>query len=272
MHEALFVRLVRNWYKACDEWGMSTDERVNHLWAFYAYLTKDIEFDKFPGYGQYVKGIPVITYAGILQSISVCLSLYQITKCNMVQRQAYMHEALFVRLVRNWYKACDELGMSTDERVNHLWAFYAYLTKDIEFDKFPGYGQYVKGIPVITYAGILQNISVCLSLYQIAKCNLVQRQAYMHEALFVRLVRNWFKACDELGMSTDERVNHLWAFYAYLTKDIEFDKFPGYGQYVKGIPVITYAGILQNISVCLSLYKIAKCKTYNPRSISSLVC
>ena len=94
----------------------------------------------------------------------------------------------------------------------------------------------------------------------------------MHEALFVRLVRNWYKACDERAMSADERVNHLRAFYAYLTKDIEFNKFPGYGQYVKGIPVITYAGILQNISVHLSLYQIAKCKTYNPRSISSLVC
>ena len=94
----------------------------------------------------------------------------------------------------------------------------------------------------------------------------------VHEALFVRLVRNWYKACDERGMSADERVNHLWAFYAYLTKDIEFDKFPGYGQYLKGIPAITYAGILQNISVHLSLYQIAKCKTYNPHSISSLVC
>ena len=73
-------------------------------------------------------------------------------------------------------------------------------------------------------------------------------------------------------MSTDERVIHLWAFYAYLTKDIEFNKFPGYGQYMKGIPVITYPGILQNISVCLSLYQIAKCKTYNPPGISSLVC
>ena len=94
----------------------------------------------------------------------------------------------------------------------------------------------------------------------------------MSEALFVRLVRNWYKACDERGMSADECINNLWAFYAHLTKDIDFDKFPRYSQYVKGIPVVTYVGILQNISVRMCLYKVSKFKTYNPQSISSLVC
>ena len=94
----------------------------------------------------------------------------------------------------------------------------------------------------------------------------------VHEALFVKLVRNWYKACDQRGMSADDRVNNLWAFYAYLSKDIAFDMFPAYTQYVKGIPFITYCGIMQNISARLSLYSKAKCSTYNHRSISSLVC
>ena len=41
---------------------------------------------------------------------------------------------------------------------------------------------------------------------------------------------------------------------------------------MKGIPIITYAGILQIISVRLSLYGTLKFNTYNARSISSLVC
>ena len=41
---------------------------------------------------------------------------------------------------------------------------------------------------------------------------------------------------------------------------------------MKGIPIITYEGILQNISVRLSLYSISHFNTYNARSISSLVC
>ena len=100
---------------------------------------------------------------------------------------------------------------------------------------------------------------------------LIENKAY-NEALFTRLVRNWYNACDCCGMPANKRVNHLWAFYAYLTKDIDFDKFPGFTQYVKGIPIVTYAGILQNISVRLSLYTISKFGTYNHRSISSLVC
>ena len=40
MSEALFVKLVRNWYKACDERGMSADERINNLWAFLCLLNK----------------------------------------------------------------------------------------------------------------------------------------------------------------------------------------------------------------------------------------
>ena len=49
----------------------------------------------------------------------------------LIENKAFS-EALFTRLVRNWYNACDSRGMSADDRVNNLWAFYAYLTKDIQ--------------------------------------------------------------------------------------------------------------------------------------------
>lgn len=132
--------------------------------------------------------------------------------------------------------------------------------------------------PNILSKGIVQGeldaqcASLAIELFsEKVEVKLIENNA-MEEALFVKLVRNWYKACDERGMSADDRINNLWAFYAYLTKDINFDKFPGYSQYIKGIPVITYTGILQNISVRMSLYEISKFKTYNPRSISSLVC
>lgn len=117
-----------------------------------------------------------------------------------------------------------------------------------------------------------QCASMAIQLFsQEVEDKLTENQAYS-EALFVKLIRNWYKACDERGIAADERVNNLWALYAYLTKDVDFDMFPGYTQYVKGIPIITYAGMLQNISVRMALYQQAKCCTYNHRSISSLVC
>ena len=94
------------------------------------------------------------------QCASFAIQLFsQQVEDKLLENSAY-HEAHFVQLVRNWYNACDSRGMPADERVNKLWEFYAYLTKDIDFDRFPGYSQYVKGIPIITYEGILQNISV----------------------------------------------------------------------------------------------------------------
>ena len=96
---------------------------------------------------------------------------------------------------------------------------------------------------------------------------LIVLQSVYAGIVHVKNKRLWYKS-----MSADDRVNNLWAFYAYLTKDIDFNKFPGFTQYVKGIPIITYAGILQNISVRLSLYTISKFRTYNHQSISSLVC
>ena len=117
-----------------------------------------------------------------------------------------------------------------------------------------------------------QCASLAMQLFsQQVEDKLLENSAY-HEAHFVKLVRNWYNACDSRGMPADERVNKLWAFYAYLTKDIDFDRFPGYSQYVKGIPIITYEGIVQNISVRLSLFSVSKFGTYNACSISSLVC
>ena len=92
------------------------------------------------------------------------------------------------------------------------------------------------------------------------------------EALFFHLVHNWHRASDERGMAADDRVNNLWAFYTYLIKDIDFNRFPAPGASVKGIPILTYSALLQNISMQLLLYKLCKYGTYNARCISSLVC
>ena len=74
-------------------------------------------------------------------------------------------------------------------------------------------------------------------------------------------------------MSANERVNNLWAVYAYLCHNVDFESFPCPGSYIKGIPAVTFCSILQNISICLSLYRISKKKcTYTTRSILSLVC
>ena len=88
----------------------------------------------------------------------------------------------------------------------------------------------------------------------------------------MNLFHSRHRACDERGMSADERINNLWAMSAYLTKDINFKRFPAPTQYIKGIPVLTYCTILQHISTRMLLYRPSSHKTYNSQSVSSLVC
>ena len=87
-----------------------------------------------------------------------------------------------------------------------------------------------------------------------------------------RFFCNWHRACDERGMNADEQINNLWSLSAYLSKDINFNRFPAPTQYIKGIPVSTYCAILQNISTRMLFYRLSSHKTYNSRSVSSLIC
>ena len=91
-------------------------------------------------------------------------------------------------------------------------------------------------------------------------------------ATFIRIVQNWFQACDKRGISADECVEHIFNMHKFLTEDIDFDKFPSKccGRYIKGMLVQTFKGILQNISTRIFLYSMTTDGTYNARSISTL--
>ena len=85
------------------------------------------------------------------QSVAIARKLFSVQVENLLERNGDHHEALFVCLVRNWYLACDQRGMSANDRVNNLWAFYAYLCHNVDFDSFPCPGSYIKGIPAVIF-------------------------------------------------------------------------------------------------------------------------
>ena len=45
-----------------------------------------------------------------------------------VESKGYNNTAEFVQLVHNWNQACDERGMPADERVEHMFNIYSFLT------------------------------------------------------------------------------------------------------------------------------------------------
>ena len=98
----------------------------------------------------------------------------------------------------------------------------------------------------------------------------MERNRDLEEAKFVQLVRQWYKACDECGLHPNIRVNCWIEMHKFLTTGIHFDDYPMGSTHIKGIPIITYKGLLQGISTRISLYNISQTGTYNNRAISTL--
>ena len=101
----------------------------------------------------------------------------------------------------------------------------------------------------------------------------MESKGYNDTAGFVKLVRNWNRACNERGMDADERVEHMYNIYCFLTDGINFDEFPSIStkQYIRGMSIQTFEVILQNVCMRIHLYGLAEGSTYNTHVVSTLV-
>ena len=92
-----------------------------------------------------------------------------------------------------------------------------------------------------------------------------------NEALFCRLFREWHEAEDMPGLTAFERCNRSLALRDWLLDGYNFHIFPSPTMYVKGIPRVTFEGLVCSIDAHLLLYAMVKEGTYNWRSVSTLV-
>ena len=103
-------------------------------------------------------------------------------------------------------------------------------------------------------------------------------ERYMREnnfndtADFIKLVRNWYDACNHRGIPADQHVASLTAMHEFLTDGINFDSVPFQypGRYIKGLTWQTYEALLQMISTRIQLYTFSKEYTYNAQGVSTL--
>jgi hypothetical protein len=93
----------------------------------------------------------------------------------------------------------------------------------------------------------------------------------VEEARFCKLFREWHEAEDMAGISAKERCMRSMRFRNWLLEGYRFDQFPPVSQYVKGIPRVTFEGLVCSIDVHLLLYGLTITGTYNWRSVSTLV-
>lgn len=79
------------------------------------------------------------------------------------QQELGFHEcARFSHLIRNWYVAEDDRGISAKERCRKRLDFRQWLLKDIQFSSFPPYGGFIKGMPQTMMEGFLSSIDTHL--------------------------------------------------------------------------------------------------------------
>ena len=117
-----------------------------------------------------------------------------------------------------------------------------------------------------------QNAYSAILMFSVPVENFLRKKGHIESAEFVCLVREWHTACNERGIRADTRVSMLYNMYRFLTKDIDFDRFPFplTGRYWRGMPIQTYEAILQNVCTRIQLYRLAHNESYNSRAVSTL--
>ena len=95
-------------------------------------------------------------------------------------------------------------------------------------------------------------------------------ECFFEEAIFVKLIRNWFNACDARGMAVNLRLHHLKQMYEALMDMTDLSKYPPPANNIAGIPIKTFEAMLHCISTRFSLYILAERRSYNIRALSTL--
>ena len=90
------------------------------------------------------------------------------------------------------------------------------------------------------------------------------------EVQFCRLFREWHEAEDLPGLKEIERCKRSLSLKEWLLDGNKFDSFPPRSMYIKGIPRVTYEGLLCSIDTHFLLYALVKGSCYR-RTVSTLV-
>ena len=109
------------------------------------------------------------------QSCSLSQRFFSIEVEEILIAEFYFEEGQFVKLVRNWFNACDARGMPVNIRLHYLKQMYDTLLDMIDFSKYPPPGNNVGGIPIKTFEAMLP-----LHQYKIFFVHIVRAQKLQH--------------------------------------------------------------------------------------------
>jgi hypothetical protein len=100
--------------------------------------------------------------------------------------------------------------------------------------------------------------------------NEMKARGHLKEAKFCGLIRRWYQAEDDRGLSAIERAKYRIDLHEFLLNGVSFSSFPPHGAFIKGFPTTMFEGFVQSIENHLFLYALCRSGTYNQRSFSTL--
>ena len=116
-----------------------------------------------------------------------------------------------------------------------------------------------------------QKVSVSKQFFCEDVEKILQNLGHTSEAAFVKIVRNWYAACDERGIHPLKRLEYLQAMQSHLLGRFDYyNSYPPPTRYIQGITVQMFEAILITVSTRFILYSISDIGHYNHRAISTL--
>ena len=115
-----------------------------------------------------------------------------------------------------------------------------------------------------------QNCQISQRFFSEEVENILKLNGDTSEGDFVEKTRNWFRACDERGMSVEDRIIKWNDMYSFLISKCNLHDYPPPRTHIDGIPIKTFEALLHCISTRFSLYKLSSTNSYNTRAISTL--
>ena len=79
-NEANFCRLLREWYSAEDDPGISSTYRCELRLNLRKWLLSHVQFNQFPPSGSHIRGIPLVMFEGLMTSFERRIQLYAFVK------------------------------------------------------------------------------------------------------------------------------------------------------------------------------------------------
>ena len=115
-----------------------------------------------------------------------------------------------------------------------------------------------------------QSVPFACKIFSANVQEIMEKNGNAKEANMVKLIRNWYDACNKCSISVTDRLKYLIDMHNFLMTFYHPEHFQMNTSYISNLPSTTFQSIMHNISTRVHLYHLSKAKMYHHCSVSTL--